>query len=149
MREIRTEAEIDAPPEIVWNVLSDLPSYGEWNPFITDASGELSDGATIRIRVEPTASRPVKMKATVMALEPERLVQWTGGPPLPRLFKGRHTMALYPLDGDRTRFVNRERMTGLLVRFVVPTDVWRDYEAMNRALAERAERLYADQGART
>ena len=31
---IRTEIEISAPPERVWEVLVDFPGYAGWNPFM-------------------------------------------------------------------------------------------------------------------
>ncbi len=33
MKEIHTEIEINAPAGKVWRVLTDFPSYPEWNPF--------------------------------------------------------------------------------------------------------------------
>ena len=32
---ITTHLTLDAPVEGVWEALTTLPAYGEWNPFIT------------------------------------------------------------------------------------------------------------------
>ena len=42
--ELRTEITIDAPPETVWEVVTDLAQYAEWNPFIVSAVGEAAVG---------------------------------------------------------------------------------------------------------
>ncbi|WP_227376945.1 SRPBCC domain-containing protein [Haladaptatus halobius] len=141
-REIQVETEVDAPPRTVWGVLTDLPAYREWNPHITDASGDLREGSTVEIRVRSGRSRSRTMPVTVAAMTPERRLQWVGQVLSSRLFEGRHTFELEPLDDDRTRFVNRERLSGLLVPFVVADDARRGYEAMNRALSERAKRRF-------
>jgi hypothetical protein len=70
---------------------------------------------------------------------PERRLTWVGTVGGAWLFEGRHTFELHPLDGDRTRFVNRERVTGVLAPVVVRTGSAEAYEAMNRALADRVE----------
>jgi len=41
LREIETTVEIDAPPAAVWRVLTDFPTYGEWNPFIPTIAGNV------------------------------------------------------------------------------------------------------------
>ena len=48
VRQLRAEIDIDAPPERVWAVLTDLPAYPQWNPFIRRISGELREGASER-----------------------------------------------------------------------------------------------------
>ncbi len=141
MRRVRTEIEIDAPPADVWAVLTDFDAYREWNPLVTEASGRAEAGERIEIRVEPTGARPATMSATVTVADPERKLEWVGRLRVPGLFTGRHTLELKRLADGRTRFVNRERTSGLLVPFAVPRGVAADYEAMNRALADRvAER---------
>lgn len=44
MKELRTEIEIKAPPEKVWEILTDLARYPEWNPFFHHAVGTLKVG---------------------------------------------------------------------------------------------------------
>ena len=143
MRRVRTEIEIDAPPTDVWAVLTDFDAYREWNPLVTNASGRAGAGERIEIRVEPTGGRPATMPATVTVADPARKLEWVGRLRVPGLFAGRHTLELEPLAGGRTRLVNRERMSGLLVPLTVPRGVAADYEAMNRALADRAAELRA------
>jgi hypothetical protein len=144
MREIRVATDVDAPVEAVWAVLSDLASYGEWNPQLTSVRGELREGARVRIRVAQSSGRERSMTATVAAVDPGRRLEWVGTVVGSWLFEGRHAVELEALDDGRTRVTNRERLSGLLVPFVVPDDVERDYEAANRALAARAERLLAE-----
>ena len=128
----------------MWATLTDLPSYAEWNPFVTRAEGHVREGESIQIRVEPTGSRPVTMRATLTVVDPLRTLEWVGKLPIPGLFTGRHTFELEALDDGRTRPVNREHASGLLVPFVVPKRISADYDAMNRALADRPVRLVGD-----
>jgi len=45
VREVRTEIVLEAPPESVWAVLTDLDAYAEWNPQTVRASGVVSVGS--------------------------------------------------------------------------------------------------------
>ena len=38
--ELHTEIDIDATPEVVWQVLTDLDRWADWNPFITSSVGQ-------------------------------------------------------------------------------------------------------------
>lgn len=142
MREIRTATEIDAPPEIVWEILTDLSTYDEWNPHITAASGDLRENADVKIEVLPPGSQTKKMTATITRLEPPRTLQWVATIPFSWVFEGCHTFELHPIDNDRTQFINYERLSGVLVPFVVSDDAQQGYEAMNDSLAERAEQRF-------
>ncbi|KTG09116.1 hypothetical protein AUR64_15070 [Haloprofundus marisrubri] len=139
MKHIRTSIDIEAPPSIVWEILTDLDAYHEWNPYITEASGEVEEGEIVEIHVEPTGRRQSTLDCRVTNVVPERRLQWVGELRVPGLFRGRHTFELDALGDDRTRLVNREEVSGLLTRFVVTEETPLDYEWMNKELARRAE----------
>ena len=140
MREIRTKIDVDASPRVVWKTLTDFRSYPEWNPHIVEANGDRVEGSTVDLRIERAGKRARSMTVTVTECERLRRLRWVGHAVHPLCFEGEHTFELELLSEQRTRFYNAERLSGLLVPFVVPDDAERDYEAMNRALAERAER---------
>lgn len=139
MDQTSTFIEIDANPETVWTTLTDFERYPEWNPHIIRASGDLHENGRLKIEVHREGETDREMTVEVTEFEPERRLQWVGKVGAGVLFEGRHIFELEPIDDDRTRFVNREKSSGLLARFVVSDDPERDYEAMNRALKERVE----------
>lgn len=149
MRRIYTEIEIDVPPAEVWAVLADLERYGEWNPHVTRAEGDLREGATLDLRVNREGADEREMSVTVTAVEPGRRLEWVGRVLHRTLFEARHSIELEPLDGDRTRLVNAEQLAGVLVGWVVTDEPECDYEAMNRALKERVEAASPAGGAET
>jgi hypothetical protein len=42
MKENRNEIEIQATPETIWGVLTDLGKYAEWNPLLYRAEGKIA-----------------------------------------------------------------------------------------------------------
>ncbi len=139
---LHTEIEIDAPPEQVWSVLTDLDRYAAWNPFITSASGVVAVGERLENHIEPPGGRAATFKPTVTEVEQAHVFEWLGRPVLPGIFDGRHRFELHPIAGGRTRFVHTEQFRGLLVRpllrsFEEPTRA--GFEAMNEALKARVE----------
>lgn len=137
---IYTEIEVDAPPAAVWAQLTDLDAYGAWNPHVVAARGDLAVGSALDITVAREGTRDRSMTVTVTDLDSERRLAWVGRLGSPLLFEGRHVFELAPLDGDRTRLVNREEIRGLLAGMVVTDDPAVDYEKMNAALKARVER---------
>jgi hypothetical protein len=141
MRELTSSIEIDASPERVWSVLTDFASYGEWNPFIRSIEGEPVVGSRLQVRIAPPGGRAMTFKPTVTVVDPSLELRWLGRLLLPGLFDGEHRFRLEPLDGDRTRFVQSERFSGILVAFsgkgLAKTE--RGFDAMNEALKLRVE----------
>ena len=139
--EIRHEVEIDASPAEVWAVLADTGSYGDWNPFVRRLGGELRRGAELEAEIAPPDGRAMKFKPTVVVAEPERELRWLGRFLVRGLLDGEHAFRLEPLAGGRTRFVQSERFTGLLVGLVRKTlaKTQLGFEEMNWALKRRAE----------
>src|SRR2546428_6274197 len=142
MKELSAEIEIEAPPERVWQILTDFPKFFEWNPFIRQMSGEPKTGARLRVRLEPPGGRAMTFKPKMLNVEPHRELRWLGRLWIPGLFDGEHIFTIERLDEKRVRFIQREKFTGLLVPFMakgLDRDARRGFEEMNRALKERAE----------
>jgi hypothetical protein len=64
LKELRTEIEIQAPAEKVWQVLTELDKYPEWNPFICHAAGKAETGKTVDIDFQPDG-KGLKLHCTV------------------------------------------------------------------------------------
>lgn len=142
MKELRTEIEIDASPERVWQILADLARWPEWNPFIAPAIGKAEVGARVDITVPSGAGRRV-LHCTVLRAEPNRELCWKYHVGLPALFGGEHGFTIELLGANRVRFVDREVFHGLLVPLQakdIDTNARRGFEAMDQALKARAEK---------
>ena len=142
MREIRTEIEIGAPADRVWSLLTELDAFSDWNPFLRRASGEVKEGARLEIYMQPADGRGMTFRPTVIKAEPNREFRWLGHLGVSGLFDGEHSFTIEPLDGNRVRFVQSERFTGVLVPLVllmIEKNTQRGFEDMNVALKERAE----------
>jgi hypothetical protein len=141
VRELRREVEIAAPPEDVWVVVSDFAAYPEWNPFIRRIEGELRKGARLEVQIEPPGARATTFKPTVQAVDTNHELRWLGRLLLPGVIDGEHSLRIETLDGGRSRFIQSERFTGVLVGLVrgtlAKTEV--GFEQMNTALKARVE----------
>jgi len=134
--------EIDAPAETVWEALTDLPRYHEWNPFIRSASGTPAVGARLHVRVRSGIRLPLVFRPTVLVCDEKRELRWRGHFLLPWLASGEHSFTLEPAGVGRTRFVQHEVFTGLLpplVSRLLAREARRGFEAMNLALKARVE----------
>lgn len=140
---LKASIEIEATPEEVWQVLTDLPSYHEWNPFIVSAKGTAEKDATLRLVMHDDTGNTT-FTPTVLATEPGRELRWTGrvGPGL--IFDGEHRFRIDPLEGGRVRVTQSEDFTGVAVPFYRGTlhdNTLPQFKAMNRALADRVAAL--------
>jgi hypothetical protein len=140
-RTIHESIEIDAPPERVWQVFSDLAAYPEWNPFILELRGQPVKNAKLIMTVQPPGGKRVRLRPRVLVAEPNRELRWLGRALVPGLFDGEHAFLLEPLDGDRTRFTQHEELKGLLIgpmsKTLDRTEV--GFRRMNEALKQRVE----------
>lgn len=143
MIEVTASCDIDAPAEAVWSVLTDLEQFEDWNPFIRKASGTPEVGGTVRVRVRPSLRVPLVFRAKVYDREDNRALRWRGYVVWPWLACGDHTFTIEPLGERRARLVQREAFTGVvpwLARRLIAREARRGFDAMNRALAARAQR---------
>jgi hypothetical protein len=137
MKTVSATTQIDATPLTVWEVLTDLSRYPEWNPLFREASGEIAVGSRITLRaVQPANGRLMTVKAKIVAADPGAELRWASA--LPGLMSGEHSFVLTPLDGG-TRLAQTEIYGGLLAATVSIPRTETIFQAMNDALKERAE----------
>jgi hypothetical protein len=143
-RHIETAIDIMAPPDRVWDILTDFPAYPSWNPFIVSAYGTPTEGAWLEIHVQPPGKRALMFRPTVLVAEENRELRWRGRLLMPGMFDGEHYFRIEDRSGT-VHFVHGETFSGLLVGLVRGTlNATRNgIEAMNAALKERAERVTA------
>ena len=137
--------EIDAPPQLVWQVMLDLPRYGEWNPFVVECRSTLKPGEAMDMRVK------------LMAV-PQRQVEWMNEHVPGKRFA--YNMKPFPLGAvsslrshdleaigaDRTRYRSYFQLNGWmmpLVRGLFGAAIERGMRGMWEGLQRRSEQQWA------
>jgi hypothetical protein len=143
--ELRTSVDIDAPPDRVWDVLTDLAAYPRWNPFIVAASGPVEPGGRLRLRMQPVGARSVALRPLVLEATRGRRLRWRGRLGVPGVLDAEHDFTLADRDGG-VRLTQRETFRGLLAPLVsrsLNRHTLPAFHAMNAALKARVERAAA------
>jgi hypothetical protein len=141
MKTIATSIDIRATPATVWRILADLPGHSQWNPFIRSIAGPLKPGERLTVRIAPPGQRGMTFRPRLLVVDEERELRWLGRLLLPGIFDGEHQFRIEPIRAE-VRFHQCETFGGVLPS-VMPASsferIRRGFEAMNRALKERAE----------
>ncbi|HEX6245704.1 MAG TPA: SRPBCC domain-containing protein, partial [Polyangiales bacterium] len=110
----RAEAEINAPPARVWQVLMDLPKYGAWNPYTTAMQSTLKIGDPMVMTVRMNAAVTLTQTEHIRVLEPGHKVCWGIETTTPEQNSGERCQWLEPLPGGGTRYVTEDLIEGTL-----------------------------------
>ena len=116
--EVRTDPiRINAPIDVVWEVLTDVENYGQWNPFTPQACTDFRIGspAHLRVRMGPTT---MKITETVCAYETPRLLAWSKAFGARRLLLAVREQHLESLSESSCSYHNTDRLTGVLAPLV-------------------------------
>lgn len=111
MNELQVELVLPAPPERVWEVLSEFDRYSTWNPYLS-MEGKSALNARVRIQSSAREGRPPKttyMKVSRFA-RPNVLELRNGVPLLTESVRFFH---LFPVEG-RTLLKHGVRFTGAM-----------------------------------
>lgn len=141
-KQLRTEIEIEATPERVWQVLTDFAAFPEWNPFMTRAEGTVRRGERLTIRMQPDGGRAMTFRPTVLEAEPNRHLRWVGRVVVPGVFDGEHSFTIERVGEGEVRLIQQEEFRGILVPLMARSldrNTLPAFEKMNHALKRRAE----------
>jgi hypothetical protein len=140
-KRLSTQVDIEATPERVWEVLTDLAAYPEWNPFIVRAAGDVAPGRRLTLRMQPVGGRAMTLRPRLVEVAVHRELRWRGKLVVPGLMDAEHAFVLQPQAGG-TRLIHRETFRGVLVPFAAASldrNTLPAFVAMNEALRRRAE----------
>jgi uncharacterized protein YndB with AHSA1/START domain len=137
--------EIDAPASLVWEVLTDIGRYAEWNSFCPriDSTLELGEPVCMHIRV-PGSEGTMLVTETLVAREPRRLLSWEMRPTAQNKDAARRDQYVEPLGESRCAYFTTDIFLGMNADTIMEQQgpwVKQAFDTMARDLKRRAEAL--------
>ncbi len=139
---IHTDIVIDAPPDVVWSVLTDTANYKDWAVFLVSIKGEITDESTITVDFQLDSSKE-KLTTLDHAISVVDGAEFYWAEKGPGGIRDNHHFCVEPLESGKTRFIQSDEiiggitflMGGRLAKMYVE-----GYQAFNRGLKAEAER---------
>lgn len=143
MREIKTEIHIDASPEKVWSVITDLNSWHEWNPIVKQVKGDAMLGAHLTVTMRGEDGKDANSYAPIITRFDEPSLLCWRGKMLAELLMTNDKIIKLEKTETGTRLIHRELFKGVIVPLFwnkmeahVPTML----DSMNSALKAKVEK---------
>ena len=139
---------VAAPASVVWQVVSALEQWTEWNPLYVKAEGALRIGTQLSLTQQLRDRTPSIIQPTIVDWVPDAQILWrlsqNGG-----LIQRLRYFEIDKLSDEGCIFSNGEDWSGLLAGYV-PVELRKalraGYDAMGEAVRDRAMALWNQQG---
>lgn len=114
----RAAADIAAPIDVVWDVLTDLDGYPSWNPFTIAARSPLAVGGPVKLHVVMWGGwLKLWQREVLSAVEAPHTLDW-GARVMGGMVVAARTQRLTPLPDGGTRYETEDAITGPLAWLV-------------------------------
>ena len=134
-KSVHAEVVIEASPEEVWSVLTDIPKIKDWNTVLIPIEGELTEGATLTYEFyQDEGGDAAVMGGKVKRIIEHQLINQAGG--MQGVLTFDHQYILTELD-EQTKVTIHEEYRGIMVPFWNPKPVGEAYERLLASLQER------------
>ena len=144
--QIEHRVGINAPAEVIWEVLADVPGWESWNPIYPKAAGQVRFGERLTLTLALPGQAHRVIEPAILDWTPNEAIHWrmstTGG-----LVKSTRYLEIEPLSETGCIFCNGEIYGGLLGPTVAQRlhrSLRRGFTALGEALKERAEALWRE-----
>ena len=143
MHEIKTEIEIAAPPEKVWEALSDINTWQDWSPIINKSSGVAQVGSKVDITMmgkEKGQDGP-QYSPEITQLEEAKYFHWRAKMMAGFIFTNDKVFELEK-TATGTKLIHKELFKGLMLPLMcgqLDKNVPGMLDSMNQALKKLVE----------
>ena len=76
-KEYKKQIDIDAPASIVWEILTNVKEYKNWNNSLL-IEGKLETNNKIKIELRAESKKPLKFAPIIKEIEIGKLIRWKG-----------------------------------------------------------------------
>jgi hypothetical protein len=133
---------VQTPPDQVWEVLTDLESWKDWNPLYTSAEGKIAIGSKLSLTLQLPGAKAEPIAPVVLDWVPLMQLVWRL-----RLSMLLHTTRYFELeplnDGKACVISQGEIFDGFAARFMpkaLRKQIRQGFEAMSEALKDEVHR---------
>jgi len=137
---------IPVPPDLLWEILADVPRWPEWTTIYPEAKGVIGFGEKLTLTLTLPNQKPLAIEPRVFDWAPNEAIHWK----LP-LFGGLGRAIRYleieTLSGTGCIFSNGEILSGFAVRWVSPAmrrSMKAGFTALGEAMEQRALALWRE-----
>jgi hypothetical protein len=147
-RAVEHRIGVQAPAEIVWEVVSDFSTWPAWNPLYRKAEGQLKIGTALTLE-QHLPGEPAKVIAPIVQdWVPFEQLHWRSSR-LGGFVTAIRYLEIENMGEANATFSNGELFMGLLLRFVSRDERRRlraAFTQMGEAVRDRAEALWSERG---
>ena len=145
-RAVEHRIGVQAPAEIVWDLVSDFSTWKDWNPLYRQAEGQLKIGTALTLEQHLPGEPAKVISPIVQDWVPYEQLHWRSSR-LGGFVTAIRYLEIENMGPNNSTFSNGELFMGLLLRFV-SRDERRKLKAafteMGEAVRDRAEAIWAE-----
>ncbi|NET10085.1 MAG: SRPBCC domain-containing protein [Symploca sp. SIO2B6] len=120
MPTLHVEIEMNVSRSLVWEALCRKDQWKQWNTFLFDRTPQqtLTRGHSLILALQRLPKEPeTQFQAIVTHVEADTCLKWIAIAPG---YRSEHIFELFDLDGERTRYFHREKVSGVLSPLFFP-----------------------------
>ncbi|MCP4610700.1 MAG: SRPBCC domain-containing protein [Planctomycetes bacterium] len=143
MLTIQEQTIVNASPETIFNIITDLDRYEEWNPWITEACGIPEEGQLIKVKAK-MGDRIISVQHRILISNPNIEFRWCDVGWFTKLAYGERARFIKSLANGNVEYRVELTVTGpfgWFVKLVYGKFLEAGLKMETNALKERAEGL--------
>lgn len=141
--DVRTEIEIEASADTVWNIISNFSKWSDWHESGVEV--RLKNGVPVLLKTQMSGF-PLRININKVKIVERRHLEWTGALPIiGGLLSGTRKFTFYEISESRCKLTQEEKFCGVFsgwARRKLVTSYQHRYNLHNQKIKAIAESKY-------